>query len=167
METETKQVEVKETKQPEEKKKKFNTPLFIVLTLMCVVPGFLYLIAYILTPKDGVHRGNVGKVLCAIIALVTVAILSGELAEEVGDKFILAAVVLLIITVVSFIFKKKIFSIIYLVCVIGVLGFVTFFLYVYPSILLIVCFMPMIIGCIIGIAAGIRGIQYVGNKSKE
>ena len=164
---EVKQEEVEETKQTVEKKKKFNVPLFIVLTLLCVVPGIIYLISYLLTPKDGVYKGNVGKVLCAIIALVTVAILSGELAEEVGDKFTLAAVVLLIITVVSFIFKKKIFSIIYLVCVIGVLGFVAFFLYIYPSILLIVCFMPMIIGCIIGIAAGIRGIQYVGNKSKE
>ena len=42
---EVKQVEVEETKQTVEKKKKFNVPLFIVLTFLCVVPGILYLIS--------------------------------------------------------------------------------------------------------------------------
>lgn len=143
-------------------KKKFNVVLFILLLFICVLPGIIYLVAYLTqpsTPRKYTHNGYVSKLVCSILWIVNSAILMIGIPLYAGFG-LAAGIILLVLTILEKKNGKKYFNIIYLVIEAALLVpcFMGFWVYFLGGFLGIFVF---------GIVGPIRGLKYVGPEALE
>ena len=143
-------------------KKKFNVVLFILLLFICVLPGIIYLVAYLTqpsTPRKYTHNGYVSKLICGIIWTLNSAIITIFIPFP-GALFLLLGIGLIVLASLGKKNNKKLYNIIYLVII---------------AFLLVWCFMGywfyllggFLASFIFGIVGPIRGLKYVGPEALE